>query len=958
MKTLRNRAFRYIRLLVALKIVIYSALNVAASGNVMGVDLGLSYVKVAVARPGRGLELVTNEQAKRKTPAAVGFTVEGERLFGDAAVAFAAKAPHRVILDGRQLIGQCDVDESSDKNGSPLCPHRRLKVDDVGDFSGEEVVAMILAMARRQASAYLGGSTIKDVAVTVPSWYDERQRIAIFDAARIIGLNCLGVVNSNTAAAIKYALDGKAKPTDEMINAEKSKDKKKRQPKSVTQRVLFYDVGAGGVTASVAEITSDVKTGIASNIRMLSHASDTSVGGRLLDNIIIDKLAKAFDDQRGKGATPSRDIPRVMTRLRKEAQRAREVLSANTETHVSVGSLYDDIDLRTTLTRADFEAEAEGMFALVRTPAKAALNMAGIKPADLDAVVPFGGASRTPRVQEELTKALDIASLNKSINTDEAAVFGSVFFGASMSSTFRVRKMDVEDLYPRSVSVEIDREGGGGLFSASGKKGFQTVEVFPEGGSKMPSKKTVSLNRKGDLSMRIYLNVDKSGNARFSERTLYAKVEVKGVAEVLKKMNDKKKAKSVTPRVAISFHIDRSGLITIGTAESSLDETVVVEREVEVKEEKKKNKTDGDGSTGDDGASDSKESAEPKDGADEKSGADDTETLGASPEKNAQDEKANTKKEKKTRIEKSTQTVVHRHTLSVEFLPGEGVLGMHLSGKELENAQKVLKNLEVADKERVERADALNALEGYVLEIRSLLRSVEEEDDLYKVSTEAERESITNAFDEAEDWMYTDDAKQTSNLRKKHFELRKLYAPVELRAKELSARPKMAEALRESLNMSLTHVASLREAHVSANSKHVAEFDKFPGYCADLLKWLDEKEALQASKPLTDEPAFTSDDVKSKGKELAVELQRMMKLEIPAAPKVVEGKDENKKEESSSSRAEDESGSDESNGNATESEVDGGGPGSVDGAEVPSDLGADSAKTDAGGAGSSGKDEL
>lgn len=945
-------------------VVLITALHAVCVANLMGVDLGLSYVKVAVARPGRGLELVTNEQAKRKTPAAVGFTTEGERLFGDAAIAFAAKAPHRTILDGRQFVGQCAVDESgSDKSSeSALCPRRRVKVDDIGEFTGEEIAAMLLAMARRQATAFLGGSTIKDVAVTVPAWYDERQRIAIFDAARIIGLNCLGVVNANTAAAIKYALDGKARPTDAMIEAEKAKDKKKRQPKTISQRVLFYDLGAGGATASVAEITSDVKTGVASGIRMLSHASDTSIGGRVLDKIVVDKLANAFDEQRGTGATPSRDLPRVMMRLQKEAQRVREVLSANTETHVSIGSLHDDIDLRTSLSRVDFETEAEPMFSVVSSPVKAALNTAGIKVSDLDAVVPFGGASRTPRVQEELCKALGISTLNKSINTDEAAVMGSVFFAASMSSTFRVRKMDVEDVYNRGVSVEIDREGGGGLFSTSGKKGFQTVEVFPESGSKTPSKKTVSLNRKGDITMRIYLNVDKSGRARFPERTLYAKVEAKGVAEVLKKMSDQKKAKSTTPRVAISFHIDKSGLVTIGTAESSVDETVVVEREVEVKEEK--NKTEGA-----DGKKDSKDSGDSKDDKGEKGSEADTEKP---TQDSKNEEKTKEKKEKKTRIEKSTQTIVHRHTLTVEFVPSEGLVGMHLSGKELEEAQKVLKNLEKADKERMERADALNALEGYILEIRSMVRGAEEEDDLYKVSTLEEREKIEEAFEAAEDWMYTDEAKQTNNLRNKHFELRKMFGPLDRRSKELSARPETVADLRERINSSMVHVSSIRNAHESAKSKHLEEFDKYSKLCNDVLSWLDTKEAEQAKKALTEDPVFSSEEVKAKSREIASDLERLLKLEMPAAQQTeagdgnlddknssTEGSDFEKSEDVTDSK-EDSSGGgsgDDNDENSTkvdvESEVE-----SADNAEIPPDLGADSVKADAGGSSSSNKDEL
>lgn len=849
----------------------------------MGVDLGLGYVKVAVARPGKGLELVTNEQSKRKTPAAVGFTNDGERLFGDAAVAYSAKVPQRAVLDGRSLIGECAADTPE----SPFCPRKRLTVDGVGHFTGEEVVAMLLAMARRQASAALSGSPVKDVAVTVPAWYDERQRQAISDAARVIGLNCLGVVNANTAAAIKYALDGKAKPTADMIDAEKAKDKKNRTPKTITQRVMFYDLGASGASASIAEVTTDVKTSIASSVKMVAHAWDRSVGGRQLDQIIIDRLADAFDKQRGSAATPSRDLPRVMMRLRKEAQRAREVLSANTETIVSIASLHDDMDLRTSLTRADFERDARSMLRVVGRTAKAALTDAGLSAKDLDAVVPFGGTSRTPKVQEELSYALGIPTLNKSINTDEAAVMGSVFFAASLSSTFRVRKMDVEDLYRRSVSVEIEKEeGSGGMFGSS-KKAVQTVEVFPEGGAKIPSKKTLSLNRNKDFTLRVFLNLDKSGRTRFPERTLFAQVKVKGVTDVLSKLKDRAKAKTTTPRVALVFHIDRSGLVRIGTAESSVDETIVVEREVEVVDKDKSKKKKDDGKVKDDDA-DKKDSEEKKDG-------DDSKDEGAK-DKDSKDKEE--KPKKKTKIEKSTQTVVHRQTLTIEYIDGEGIMGVQMSGKELQAAQKVLQDLETADMERVEREDALNSLEGFILEARSKVQKSDEDEPYHKVTTAEEREKLIAAFDEAEDWMYTDDAKELSKLRMKHFEVQKLFNPSVERETELSKRDDSIEKLVKLLESSSTEGKKSLEEWTATKSTNVKEAEKFVKLCEDVKSWVDEKKKAQADIPLTEEPVVRVKEVLAKTEEVTKFLNKMDALKLEEAFKAKAKEDEAKAKES------------------------------------------------------------
>lgn len=932
----------------------------------MAVDLGLSYIKVAVARPGKGLELVTNEQSKRKTPAAVGFTTEGERLFGDAAVAYAAKAPHRVILDGRDLLGECAEGEQS----GPLCARRTLNSDALSPFTGEEVVAMLLAMAKRQASAYLGGAPIKDVAVTVPVWYDERQRQAIVDAAKVIGLNCLGVVNANTAAAIKYALDGKAKPTDDAVAAAKARDKKKRTPKTLTQRVLFYDIGASGASASVAEVTSDVKTKVASGVKMLGHAWEKGIGGRMLDAVIVERLADAFDKQRGVGATPSREVPRVMQRLRKEAQKVKEVLSANTEAFVSVASLHEDTDFKTSFMRTDFEKDADSMFSLVAAPAKAVLSEVRLRASDLDAVVPFGGVSRIPRVQSELSKSLGVSTLNKSINTDEAAVMGSVFFAASLSSTFRVRKLEFEDVYTRVITAEVEKEGSsGGFLSGKGKKSTHKVDIFPLGAAKMPSKKTLSLNRNKDFGFEIYLGLDSTGKTRYPERTLYARVKVSGVADVLKKLKDTSKAKTLTPRVALTFLVDKSGFIRIGTAESSVDETVVIEREVEI-EEKTNSTNDGkDKDRGTDGANTNSNekssngaengndvSAKAEKGSDssDKKEADES----ASDDKNG---KAKDKKEKKkkTKLEKSTQTVVHRQALKIEYSEGGGLMGTYMSGKELAAAKQVLKDLEKADLERVERADAFNALEGFILGIRSKVRGLDEEDGLYRVSTEEEREKLMQAFEEGEDWMYTDEAKQTANLRKKHFELQKLYEPMETRAKELLGRPEAFKALGDGLNLALEKAEEVRALHVERNSTKVDAFDKFKAFCESAKAWITKKQEAQDKKDPTEEPAVTVKDILEKGVELRKEVDKIAKLEIPPpkiSPTASEraGKEEKAtKDEASAGESKDNVSSESSseNVNSTAPEA------PVDEKEEPSEPDSDGPKVDAA-SGVSGKDEL
>lgn len=844
----RRHAFRPAAAVCALLV---AALIGSATSNLMGVDLGLSYVKVSVARPGKGLELVTNEQAKRKTPAAVGFTDDGERLFGDAAIAYSGKAPDRVILDGRNLIGKCATDPEAD---SFQCPREVVTVPGSGKFTGEEVIAMLLGMARRQAAASLD-SVVKDVVITVPAWFDHRDRTAVTDAAKVIGLNCLAVVNANTAAAVKYALDGKGK-----VENKKGTGKAAR-----TQTVMFYDLGAGSATASIAQIVTDSKTGSAASVKMLGHEWELGVGGRAFDQVVLDKMADDFDAQRGADATPSRELPRVMMRLRKEAQRVREILSANTETIAAVPSLYDDLDFRTSATRADFEKGAAEAFRRAVSPAKRVLQSTGLNADDIDAVVPFGGASRTPRVQDLLRQELGIVSLNKSINSDEAAVMGTAFIAASMSSTFRVRKMDIEDVYGKPVSAEVERdEKSSGMFSSGkAKPEPQKVVVFKGDSAKLPAKKTLSFKRESDFAIDIY--VDESGKlgSRFSGRTLYTRAKISGVAKVLKKVKDPKTAKSLMPQISLTLMMDRSGFIRFGAAESAVDEVVEVEKEVVVEPKK--------------GEEDKEKDIDTSDGSADKDAAASVEDGNVSDQK----DKSETAKPE-TRVEKSKQTLVHRQTLTVKFedLPGS-LRSLQMNGAELKISKKVLSDLEATDNDRQDRADALNALEGFVLEVRSSIRSVEEGESLYEVTSSEQREEFVSALDAAEDWMYTDEAKVTKNLRSKASTLRKTYDSMKFREDELQARPEATKKLQTLLSSTMEALSALREKHANGGTKNIATFDELEALTKDASTWLDESLERQKNLALHDEPAFLSSEVDSKLKAITRKLLIASNLKVP-----------------------------------------------------------------------------
>ncbi len=150
--------------------------------KVIGIDLGTTNSCVAVVEGGKPV-VITNAEGERTTPSVVAFTKDGERLVGGAAKRQIATNSGRTISSIKRHMGS----------------DYRVHIDGK-DLTPQEISAMILAKIRRDAESYLG-EPVTEAVITVPAYFDDSQRKATQDAARIAGLNVLRIINEPTAAA-------------------------------------------------------------------------------------------------------------------------------------------------------------------------------------------------------------------------------------------------------------------------------------------------------------------------------------------------------------------------------------------------------------------------------------------------------------------------------------------------------------------------------------------------------------------------------------------------------------------------------------------------------------------------------------------------------------------------------------------------------------------------------------
>lgn len=359
-------------------------------------------------------------------------------------------------------------------------------VDGKESYTPEELLSMILRHAQEMTIAYgkeKGSeySSVKDCVFTVPSFATQAERQAYLDTAALAEFNVLGLIDENTAAALNYGMD-----------------KVYEEPKTF----LFYNFGASALQVSVikyhvfevpeSKYSKKMKT--VGSIEVLGKAWDQTLGGQAFDHRLVEYMADHFNREWNKARGHEkdvRDIPRAMTKIRLQANKVKHVLSANQEIPINMDSLHDDMSLSMHITRAQFEELCEDLMERAVAPVHKAIKMANLTLDDIDEIELIGGGMRVPKVQADLSSALNGKELGKHINSDESMALGASFYGANVSTAFRVRTVGMTDINPFPIKVtlknmeEVQVKDGeeawnkeATIFKALGKVGVKKTIAF------------------------------------------------------------------------------------------------------------------------------------------------------------------------------------------------------------------------------------------------------------------------------------------------------------------------------------------------------------------------------------------------------------------------------------------------------------------------------------------------
>ncbi|MEA3255293.1 MAG: molecular chaperone DnaK, partial [Candidatus Altiarchaeota archaeon] len=465
--------------------------------KIIGIDLGTSNSQAAVMMGGKPTVIPSAEGATyagKMFPSVVAFTKEGQLLVGEPARRQAVSNPEGTITAAKRKMGS---DHKYKVYGKEYTP--------------QQVSAYILQKIKTDAESFLG-EPVKKAVITVPAYFDDNQRTATKDAGTIAGLDVVRIINEPTAASLAYGID----------KIEKE------------HNMLVFDFGAGTLDVTLMEFGEGV-------FEVLSTSGDTQLGGKDMDEAVVDWLADEFKKESGVDLKQDK---MAVQRVREAAEKAKIELSSVLETEINLPYITADQTgpkhLTKKLTRAKLEDLVRAFVDKCRPSLKRATGDAKLKPEDISRIILVGGPTRMPIVQK-FVEDYTGKKAEGGVDPMECVAIGAAIQGGVLAG--EVKDIVLLDVTPITLGIET--------------LGGVRTELIARN-TTIPTKKSQVFTTAADLQTAVTIHVLQGERPMASDNTSLGQFNLVGIAP----------APRGIPQIEVTFDIDANGILNVSAKDT------------------------------------------------------------------------------------------------------------------------------------------------------------------------------------------------------------------------------------------------------------------------------------------------------------------------------------------------------------------------------------------------------